>query len=72
MWTCFNSLQTFDKKYLNGTVTCADKLAIESKIMSNQCPSDLVRVAKISDSTRELAEELHMPIIRKLESLIIF
>ena len=35
--------------------------------MSNQRPLDLARVAKVSDRTQELAEELQKPIIRKLE-----
>ena len=35
--------------------------------MSNQRPLDLARVAKVSDHTQELAEELQKPIIRKLE-----
>ena len=35
--------------------------------MSNQRPLDLARVAKVSDRTQELAEELQNPIIRKLE-----
>ena len=35
--------------------------------MSNQRPLDLPRVAKVSDRTQELAEELQKPIIRKLE-----
>ena len=35
--------------------------------MSNQRPLDLARVAKVSDRTQELAEELQKPIITKLE-----
>ena len=35
--------------------------------MSNQRHLDLPRVAKVSDRTQELAEELQKPIIRKLE-----
>ena len=31
--------------------------------MSNQRPLDLARVAKVSDRTQELAEELQKPII---------
>ena len=35
--------------------------------MWNQCPSDFACVAKGFDRTRKLAEELHKPVIRKLE-----
>ena len=37
---------------------------LKMKNISNQRPLDLVCVAEVSDRTRELAEELHKPIIR--------
>ena len=50
----------FDKKTPDiGDVKC--------EIMSNESPFDLIQVAKVSDCKRELAEELHKPIIRKFE-----
>ena len=47
----------FNKKISDGSVTCAqsdnlatqNKSAIKNGFMSNQCPLDLARVAKISD-----------------------
>ena len=39
------------------TVTRADKSAIKSEIMPNQYLSDLARVAKIPDGTKQLTEE---------------
>ena len=38
---------------------------IKNENISNKHPLDLACVAKVSDRTRELAEELHKPIIRK-------
>ena len=35
--------------------------------MPDQHPSDLAHVAKVSDHERQLAKELHKPIIRKFE-----
>ena len=52
-------LQFFDKK--------SSGSAVKSETMSNQRPSRLSRVGKVSDSTRQLAEELHKPIILKFE-----
>ena len=49
----------FDKK------SCVSGAKYE--IMWNQRPSDLVRVAKFPDRTRQLAEEVHEPIIKKSE-----
>ena len=54
----------FDKKTSGG--------AVKNENMSNQCPLDIARVAKVSNSkvsdrTWELAEELHKPIIRKFD-----
>ena len=40
--------------------------------MWNQCPSDFACVAKGFDRTRKLAEELHKPVIRKLEKRKIY
>ena len=48
--------KVFDKTS-SGSNTSVD--AVKSEIMSKQCPLYLV--------TRELVEELHKPIIRKLE-----
>ena len=45
----------FDKKSSGG--------AVKSKIMPHQHPSDLAHVAKVSDCMRQLADELHKPII---------
>ena len=64
----------FNKKISDGSVTCAqsdnlatqNKSAIKNGFMSNQCPLDLARVAKISDGKWQLAEELHKPIIWKI------
>ena len=39
---------------------------IKNENISDHCPLDLSCVAKISDRTRELAEQLHKPIIRFL------
>ena len=45
---------------------------IKNENISNKSPLDLARVAKVSDHTRELAEELHKPIIKKfiIQSII--
>ena len=37
------------------------------KTKPDQHPSDLARVAKVSDHARQLAKELHKPIITKFE-----
>ena len=47
----------FDKK-TSGSV-------IKNENISNQSPLDLACLANVSDRTRELAEELHKPIIKK-------
>ena len=39
-------------------------VVLKMKNISNQRPLDLVCVAEVTDRTRELAEELHKPIIR--------
>ena len=39
--------------------------SIKNENISNKRPLDLARAAKVSDRRRELAEELHKPIIRK-------
>ena len=49
----------FDKKIFGSNV--------KNENMLDQRSSDLARVAKVSDRTRQLAEELHEPIIRKFE-----
>ena len=38
-----------------------------TEIISNQYPSGLAHVTKVSDCTWQLAEALHKPIIRKFE-----
>ena len=38
---------------------------IKKENMSDQRPLDLACVVKVSDRTRQLAEEIHKPIIRK-------
>ena len=40
---------------------------IKSEIMTNERTLDLARVAKFSDRMRQLAEEVHKPIIKKFE-----
>ena len=57
----------FGSNILGGAITRRNKSAIKIKFMSTQQPSDLACVAKGFDRTRKLAEELHKPIIRKLE-----
>ena len=62
----------YHKKYfganiLGGAIIRRNKSAIKIKFTSNQRPSELVCVAKDFDGTRKLAEELHKPVIRKLE-----
>ena len=57
----------FGANILGGAITSRNKSAIKTKFMSNQRHSDLVWVGKGFDRTRKLAEELHKPIIRKLE-----
>ena len=42
---------------------------VKNKNMSDQCPSQLAGVGKVSDHTRQLAGELHKPIIRKFEKV---
>ena len=48
--------KVFDKKY-SGINTSGG--VIKNDIMSNQCLSDSAQIAKISNRTRELGEELH-------------
>ena len=65
----------FNKKISDDSVTYAqsdnlatqNKSAIKNEFMSNQCPLDLACVAKVSDGKWQLAEELHKPIIWKIE-----
>ena len=38
---------------------------IKNENISKKLPLDLAGIAKVSDQTQELAEELHKPIIRK-------
>ena len=58
-WNTSMVSKYFDKKSVGG--------AVKGEIMSKQRTSDLYRVGKISDRTRELPEELHKPIIKEFE-----
>ena len=42
-------------------------IGVKNKNISNQLPLDLAQEAKVSDPTRELAEEIHKKIIGKLK-----
>ena len=77
---CFKVLHFFDKntsgvntsdvgvtRARSKTLVPRDRSAIECKIMTNQRPSDLACIAKVSDRVSQLAEGLHKPIIRKDE-----
>ena len=50
----------FDKKTLD--------LTVKNENMSDGLPSELALLAKVSHCMRQLAEELHKPITRKLHS----
>ena len=63
--------KVFDKKPSGGAVMRVNKPPIKSEIRQNQRPSDLPRVAKVSERTQKLAEELHKALIRKFESILI-
>ena len=49
--------KSFDKDSSSGVITRANKSAIKTEIMPNQHPSNLARIAKISDRTQQLAGE---------------
>ena len=57
----------FDKNSTSLADKSASGGAVKNKIMINQRPLELAYVAKVSDHTGELAEELQKPIIRKFE-----
>ena len=44
-------------------------IGIKNENISNQLPLDLAHEAKVSDPTRELAEEIHKKIIGKLKKI---
>ena len=58
-WTCFNGLDFFDKTSSGG--------ATKNEIISNKCPLELPRVAKVSHRMLPLTEELHKSSIKKFE-----
>ena len=57
----------FDKKSFAMRANKFAGGAIKNEILLNQHPLDLAHVARVSDLTRELPEELHKSIIRKFD-----
>ena len=58
--------KSFGTNVFGGAIICRNKSAIKIKFMSNQRPSELVCAATSFDRSRNLAEELHKQVIRKL------
>ena len=68
----FYHKKSFGANILGGAIIRRNKSAIKIKIMSNQRPSELACIAKGFERIRKLAEELHKPVIKKIEKRKIY
>ena len=64
--------KSFDANILGGAIIRRNKSVIKIKFTSNQCASELACIAKVFDRTRKLVEQLHKPVLRKLEKRKIY